>query len=1191
MRFDRGLRFCIGNIISGIILMLFPLLLLGATLTPFEPNDPFFLYNGTDDKYKNFPGQWHLENKTPSSGVNGIVGTGIDANLRGAWKLGYTGKGIVIGICDDGVQGDHPDLKDNYSAKLSRTFLEGEILEKQGPIFLNNNHGTAVAGVAAARGGNGIGTTGAAPYATIAGLRILDTNLDTKKSRAISADKFNAYLWKSGVEQKDGKLVITKDAEIQIKNHSYGNRRVFNTPDSDSIKALTTTAFNNVIHVFSAGNDRGNAREDGNKISPKNLSSVISVAALGSDGKFSSYSSYGSNVFVTAPSSSSTGFGITTTDRSGENFGYNKYSEDDNPRGKKKESFSDYDYTTTFGGTSSAAPLVSGIMALGMQANKDMDVRMAKHVLVQTSIQVDTNDTSATGGWVKNGAGYQFNPNYGFGKIDAGNFVKRLETVKGVTAQTSYNTGTVTVNESIKYMENSDTGGTSKQFTVAAGALTGSEHNRQPLEGVEVNLNFTHTNRGDLTAYISSPYNTKSRLFNSTTHLSSSKQDSRSVANFGWTFLTNAFWGEDPLGGTNKTSGTWTITMGDKVNREAGDLGTWNSYIVTLLMGELIFNNAGTTVQSQNMKARSLRLKNFNELFVNPSGLTVEVNEEVHVTDGEMNVNGLVRMSRLEDDEEGGQFYLDGGILSGTGIIDAPYGFYHSSGTIKPGNSIGTLTINGDYYQESQAKLQIEIASTTSNDLLAINGSADLQGILETIWTGGYTPAIKTKFGTILTASSGVTGRFSHLLTNITPTVIFKPQYDIPAQVYLMVERDYTNDNLLRYLTFNQKAIGSILNSVGNNATGDLDTVLSKLDALPAYSQAAYALDQLTPKGSEAQYDMGIAAATFQSGNIADRLSDLRYGVQGISLSGLSLRQGIKPVLLANAGSNLTGIIPPGMNDRWGLFIKGDAVMGNQKDTADYLGYNFTTAGITMGSDYRFTKNFVAGVMVGVSNSQGNIDNNGSKVKIDNYSLGAYGTYYQKEFFIDGQVSYGLSNYDNTRRIIFPGLDRTALSRPSGNQLNAYGGIGHDFRIKQWMITPVASLQYIKLGIDGYTERRAGAVNLDMDKQQIESLQGNIGAKLSYAWQTDKALVMPNVRASYGYEFSRDSQSVTGQLAQGSSSFSIETASPNRNFISLGAGISVITKNALTLYVSYGAQIGDSNYVGQNINAGARVEF
>ena len=35
-------------------------------------------------------------------------------NVEGAWALGYTGKGVVISILDDGIQPNHPDLARNY---------------------------------------------------------------------------------------------------------------------------------------------------------------------------------------------------------------------------------------------------------------------------------------------------------------------------------------------------------------------------------------------------------------------------------------------------------------------------------------------------------------------------------------------------------------------------------------------------------------------------------------------------------------------------------------------------------------------------------------------------------------------------------------------------------------------------------------------------------------------------------------------------------------------------------------------------------------------------------------------------------------------------------------------------------------------------------------------------------------------
>jgi subtilisin family serine protease len=959
-------------------LLILTLLAAPAQADPFVPNDPYFPYNTSDD-YKYFPGQWYLQNQAPSEITVYVKSKDknitmknafVDANLKGAWDLGYTGKGVVIGIVDDGVEGTHEDLKENYNAKLSRSFQGGKILETQGPVLLKDNHGTSVAGVAAARGGNKIGGTGAAPYATIAGLRLLSGSQTDE-------DEFNAILWGSGVAvtidpvKKTFTFTTKSKPEIAVQNHSYSAKAPFVDEEDIILQALSKTAANGVIHVFSAGNERGEAGEDTGKKKENSFRGVINVAALGSDGKYADYSSYGASVFITAPSNRSdyTAFGVTTTDRTGDDFGYNKYS-DDNTEGDQDDAFPKTSYTATFGGTSSSAPLVSGIMALGKEANPLTDVRTAKHLLVLTGTKVDATDKE----WVKNGAGNFFSPHYGFGNINAGKFVEAAKKVLSVTPQTSYTSGTKTFGEpeKIKHINSDGTGGTSATLKLTTAELPATL--RQPLEGVEVGLNFTHPSRGDLTASVTSPYATKSTLFYSTSSLPAEKQDKANVENFSWTFLTNALWGEDPLGGTDKTSGIWTITMGDTVGDK---VGAWNSYGLTLLMGKINLSSGGTTTQTTDIKAQYVSLQDKGELFKNQAGTTLTVSQKVMVEAGEMNINGKVAMSTREPDDEDpedGWFVLDGGIVSGAGIIDAPYGFYHVSGDLKPGNSIGTLTINGDYVQDSQGKLLIEVASPAASDLLAVNGSADLSGILQTSWMGVSIPAAKTKFGTFLTASLGITGQFSVLETRITLTLYFKPKYEVANQIYLQVERDYNNAFLASNLSANQRAAGTALNSVADTATGDLDAVLSAIDNQTSTTGVAASLEQIAPRGDMASSFISMSGARMQSGNIAGRLQDVRSGVRGVSLRGLSLvieedrefNLHGKPIVLAFNGDTLPAGFRMGeKSEKWGFFATGNGTTGNIRDDSSQTDSSFRNAGLTLGGDYRFSEHLAAGLMAG----------------------------------------------------------------------------------------------------------------------------------------------------------------------------------------------------------------------------------
>lgn len=480
----------------------------------FTPDDPLYFSTG------GFNGQWHLDNSIGRPNVN----------ITGAWNRDLTGQGVIIGIVDTGVEPTHVDMAANFNAANTFDFIANQATQ----VFNNaDSHGMSASGVAAARGGNGIGVTGAAPYAQVASMKVFTGS--TTGSDAVFADAVRYH--SSGA-----------DTSVTIKNHSYGITSPF-IDNSIESQAYSTSAAAGTVHVVSAGNDRASIGADANKKMAQANPDVITVAALGSTGVFSSYSNYGANITVTAPSSNGS-VGISTTDRTG-NLGYNTNG---------SSNYANLDYTNNFGGTSSSAPLVAGIMALGKQANPNMDVRLAKHILARTSVIVDASDITqaSDGGWRTNAAGIHFNQNYGFGLVDANAFTQQI-TQYAVTPLTIATSGTVAV-----------TGGAIPDNNATGISRTVNNPTVGKLEEIQVRFNITHEYRGDLRAFITNPSGTyTSRLFNSSGDATNGTLD--------WTFTTNAFWGED-------AAGLWTIRVADV---GAVDLGTWNSFEVTWRMGDI----------------------------------------------------------------------------------------------------------------------------------------------------------------------------------------------------------------------------------------------------------------------------------------------------------------------------------------------------------------------------------------------------------------------------------------------------------------------------------------------------------------------------------------------------------------------------------------------------------------------------
>ena len=457
--------------------------------------------------------QWHLSNTGQTGGT-----PGIDINVSAVWD-DYTGTGVSIGIYDDGVDYTHSDLNDNYDA--SQHLVIGGTTYSAMPT--TGYHGTAVAGLIAAEN-NGSGTVGVAYDSSITGVPIL---------RSTGAPDLLSALWQMN--------------RFDIVNNSWGYTTAFqvNANSSDPFWQSFEGALNNAgtgrdglgtIVVKSAGNNRASGL-DTNYDNFTNHRMVIAVGAVDHNGAVSYYSTPGANLLVVAPSSTY-GMGLTTTDiagAAGANSG---------------------DYVTNFGGTSAAAPLVSGVVALMLEANPDLGWRDVQEILALSARQTG-DPNSLTGSekyaWTYNGAvnwnggGMHFSNDYGFGLVDALAAVRLAESwTSSSTSANEIKVGaSATMNTAIP-----DNGSVVFQLSIPQNIL---------IDHIELTVNILHPNRGDLTITLTSPDGTISIVMDRPLNGTDSGD------NLLFRFGSNAFWGENSLG-------TWTVTITDAAGGNVGSV-------------------------------------------------------------------------------------------------------------------------------------------------------------------------------------------------------------------------------------------------------------------------------------------------------------------------------------------------------------------------------------------------------------------------------------------------------------------------------------------------------------------------------------------------------------------------------------------------------------------------------------------
>ncbi len=485
-----------------------------------------------------FSDQWHLQNTGQGGGI-----PGEDLNVIPVWNSGFKGEGIRIAVVDDGLEIAHEDLAANVGAGFSHNYCDGSSDPTLcAPDTTASEHGTAVAGIIGARDLDGVGGRGVAPRASIAGYNLLESMTLSNEADAMTRNGSSVDIFSNSWGSPDDTGLLTSS--------SMSWRSAILTGTS------TGRGGKGTIYTFAAGN--GNTIDVNHTCPPicldnsnydgyANNRGVITVCAVGDNGKQAWYSEHGANIWVCAPSLGNNGHAITTTDRTG-SPGYNTDGTSDYPN---------TNYTKIFGGTSASVPMVSGVVALMLQAKPDLSWRDVRLILAQTARKNDPTDLD----WATNGAGFHINHKYGFGVIDADAAVTAAMSWTNVGSEQHPYT-TPLSSPGLKIPDN-DPAGVSDIITVSGSNITS-------IEFIEVTFSASdHTYFGDLE--ITLTHNTTvSRLAetHACTNADTGDPIKCSPSYNNWVFGTSRHLGE-------AADGNWTLTVKDLAAQDIGTFQSW----------------------------------------------------------------------------------------------------------------------------------------------------------------------------------------------------------------------------------------------------------------------------------------------------------------------------------------------------------------------------------------------------------------------------------------------------------------------------------------------------------------------------------------------------------------------------------------------------------------------------------------
>ena len=621
-------------------------------------------------------------------------------------------------------------------------------------------------------------------------------------------------------------------------------------------------------------------------------------------------------------------------------------------------------------------------------------------------------------------------------------------------------------------------------------------------------------------------------------------------------------------GGLTLNSGTVTLaaansyTGGTTVNG-----GTLN--LTGSITGDLVVGPGGTFVNSGTVNSPSYWLSNQGTFINNAAIVGNFANVSSATNTGTFTGSVINGGSFVNNGAVGGDF-LNLGVLSGSGTV---VGNLFNMGAIAPGNSIGTMSVAGNYVQSASGTYMTEVIGSGQSDRITVGGTATLGGTVVVSVLPGLAFAPSTTY-TILSAAGGLSGTFASV-NELYPFLQSYLSYDA-NNAYLTLQ---VGGFAAQALNPTQYAVGAVLDASALNSTGDYTTVLGTLATATA-AQGQAVMTALSGNNYAGFSTSMVQGAQLFMNNFANQT-----GGGGSPIS--------NRVALAQACDVACDTTQPPLWGAWGGGLGGLGVVGAN---APLGSVTYNVGGFAAGLDRLITPTTRLGVTAGYTTGTqwvGGFDGVG---RSDTFQAGLYGGFAQDKVYADALVGYAYGYNQMWRNIPIPGLQqRTAQGRTGANQF--YGQIETGYRfdlggIAEAFVTPFARLQAYTGTQNAFTETGAQSLNLTVNAQTTNSLRSVLGAQLGGAmdlgWREKLAL---QFRLGWSHEYADTNRPVTATLAGAPAlAFTTFGVAPQRDGAVVGFSANTAVADATSIYLRYEGDISGQDSA-HAITAGVRITW